>query len=125
MFTPTAIRVAVGEPAQVADLAQMVSDVDGADPATFTYTLLNPRPEKLDLVLEGSRLSVKADVRHARGSAEVIRIGVDDGSGQVAAELPVTVLSSTRELVQLTDVIIPDANAGQTRTCLLYTSRCV
>ncbi len=116
VFTPTAIRVAVGEPAQVADLAQMVSDVDGADPATFTYTLLNPRPEKLDLVLEGSRLSVKADVRHARGSAEVIRIGVDDGSGQVAAELPVTVLSSTRELVQLTDVIIPDANAGQTRT---------
>ena len=113
VFTPTPIRVAAGEDAAAVDLAPMVRDPDGADPAGFAYRMVQA-PEGLAVQLSGHTLTVRAAVDHVRGPAGSVTVSVDDGSGAVSAQIPVTVVASTRPLIQVSDALVTAANAGGT-----------
>lgn len=114
VITPTQLRVAAGEKL-VVDLALMVRDPDDADPRGFTYTLVGA-PAKLGAGLQGHTLTLQAAIAHAKGPTNPITIAVDDGSGPVTADVPVSVVASTRPLIQVTDALIEAANAGETTT---------
>lgn len=115
VLTPTPIEVAMGEGAVVADLAQMVTDPDGADPAGFTYKLVSGISD-VTARLDGHQLSVEVPVNHDKGPAGDLKVSVDDGSGEVVGTFPVIVKSSNRPLVMLNDAFADDVNAGTTKT---------
>lgn len=111
---PTPIRVAVGEEAVTYDLSLMVNDPDGVDPTTFGYAVSDV-PTGITASLDGHVLSVQAatDKKGARGS---LTVSVDDGSGAVHAQVPVTVVTSTRPLTQVSEAVIEAAGAGVTES---------
>lgn len=110
--TPTTMRIGPGEDPVTFDLAQMVQDPDGRDPATFAYTMTG-FPDKLTVSVENNHvLTVSAAVDHPKGPAGEITIGVNDGSGVVLAAIPVVVTASSKPLVQ-TSAVHKDMNAGQ------------
>ncbi|WP_175957292.1 Ig-like domain-containing protein [Schaalia sp. Marseille-Q2122] len=110
-FTPTPIRVSAGgDPVRV-ELAQMVNDPDGQDPAGFTYAL-GGVPDGVSVTLSGSQLAVQARLDQQKGPVGMITVSVDDGSGEVQAFIPVSVVASTRPLIQTSDALVNAANAG-------------
>lgn len=110
-FTPTPIRVSAGgDPVRV-DLAQMVNDPDGQDPAGFTYAL-GAVPDGVSITLNGSQLAVQARLDQPKGPVGMVTVSVNDGSGEVQAFIPVSVVASTRPLIQTSDALINAANAG-------------
>lgn len=111
VLTPTPLRVAAGEEAVSQDLSLMVSDPDGQDPTGFSYTLINS-PDGVSAALNGHSLSVRAATDQPKGALAPIVVSVDDGSGPVRAEIPVTVVASSRPLIQVSDAVINAANAG-------------
>lgn len=111
VVTPTPLRVSAGgEPTRV-DLAQMVHDPDGQNPATFSYSL-GTVPDGVTAQVIGTQLSVQARVDQVKGPVGSIAIIVNDGSGDVQALIPVTVVASTRPLIQVSDAQINAAKAG-------------
>ena len=115
VFTPSPIRVAAGEEPVDVDLAPMVRDPDGADSQGFTYRLVEA-PTGLRVTLDGHALSVGAALDQVKGAAGSATVSVDDGSGPVEAQIPVTVVASTRPLIAVSDAVISAANAGGTET---------
>lgn len=114
-LAPTPIEVAPGEEAVVSNLSLMVSDPDGADPATFTYAM-SKAPEGVSVTLDGYMLSTKAGVDRAKGPVGSVTISVDDGSGAVETQIPITVVASTRPLIQTSDAVFDAAQAGGSQT---------
>lgn len=114
-LTPTAIRVAAGDDPVSYDLSLMVDDPDDADPTSFTYSLVKS-PNGAAVSLNGHLLSVQALLGQQKGDLDPIVVSVDDGSGEVEAQIPVKVVSSTAELPRATDIEITTANAGQSMT---------
>ncbi|QWW19812.1 tandem-95 repeat protein [Schaalia sp. 19OD2882] len=112
---PTPISVAPGEEATPTDLSLMVNDPDGADPTGFTYTLLKA-PESVVVGLEGHTLSTQVGVDTPKGAAGAVTVSVDDGSGAVLADIPVTVVASTRPKIQVSDAVVEAASAGAPQT---------
>ena len=110
-FIPTAIRVAAGEEATAVDLAQMVRDPEGADPAGFKYDISN-LPEGVAISLDGHILRVRADVDRPKGSVGSVTVSVDDGAGAVSGQIPITVVASTRPLIQVSDALLEAARSG-------------
>lgn len=110
-FTPTPVRVSAGGDPVHVELAQMVNDPDGQDPAGFTYAL-GAIPDGVSVTLSGSQLAVQARVDQPKGPVGMVTVSVDDGSGEVQAFIPVSVVASTRPLVQTSDALINAANAG-------------
>lgn len=116
VFTPTALQVAAGEKAVTGDLSQMVTDPDKDDPRRMTYRIEGGSPEGISASVSGSVLSVSADADREKGSAGVITVGVDDGKGGTTrGDVPVTVVSSSRPLVQTSEAQVT-LNASQTTT---------
>lgn len=115
VLTPTPIEVAKGEGAVTANLAQMVTDLDGSDPATFEYKLVSGISD-VTTRLVGHELSVEVPVSYPKGPAGDLKISVDDGSGAVVGTFPVTVRSSNRPLVLLSEIRDDEVNAGSTKT---------
>ena len=113
VLTPTPVKVAAGDPPVVVDLTLMVSDPDTADPSQFSYSVLDA-PPGVTVTPDGARITVQVDADHPKGPAGTIGIGVDDGSGMVTTAIPVTVTTSTRPLVQVSDAVVAAANAGGT-----------
>ena len=111
---PTPIRVAVGEDAVTQDLALMVRDPDGADPATFGYAVSGV-PDGVTATLSGHVLSVKA-ATDKKGPAGSLTVSVDDGSGAVQAQVPITIVTSTRPLTQVSEAVVEAAGAGVTES---------
>lgn len=114
-FIPTSARVAAGEEPITLDLSAMVDDPDDADPKGFKYALVKS-PRVVSATLDGHMLSLQAGVDQATGTTDQVTISVDDGSGPVVGEIPVTVVTSTRPLIQVSDALIDAANAGGTET---------
>lgn len=111
-FTPTPLRIPAGGEPTILDLAQMVNDPDGQDPASFTYALVEA-PSGVSVDLNKRELTVKAALDQPKGPVGSITVTVDDGSGPVTGAIPVTVVSSTRPLIQVSDAELPTAKAGK------------
>lgn len=109
--TPSTVHVEAGEAPTPVDLRLFVKDPDQVDPGTFRYQVLRT-PSGVNVTANGSQLTVGAPVDHAKGPAGSIGIGVDDGSGVVAAEIPVVVTSSLKPLVQVSDAVFNATNRG-------------
>lgn len=102
--TPTGMQVAPGEEAATTNLALMVTDPDNDNPTSMTYSLAGSAPSGLTASISGTTLSVSAPADAPRGNAGSIRVKVDDGRGGSAeADVPVTVVSSSRPLIQTSD----------------------
>lgn len=115
VLSPTPIRVAAGEEAVMQDLSLMVSDPDDQDPRGFAYTLVTA-PRGASLSLDGYTLSVKAATDQPKGALEPLVVSVDDGSGPVRTEIPISIVASTRPLIQVSDAVVTAANAGGAQT---------
>ena len=111
---PMPIRVAVGEDAVTQDLALMVRDPDGADSAAFGYVVFGV-PDGVTATLSGHVLSVKA-ATDKKGPAGSLTVSVDDGSGAVQAQVPITIVTSTRPLTQVSEAVVEAAGAGVTES---------
>lgn len=115
VFTPNTIRVGPDEPV-VTDLAEMVTDPDGVDPRTFSYTIVRQLPGVPSSIQNGHLLSTRVLARdHRKGEAGSIEVSVNDGSGETGKPIGVVVVASTRDPIQIGAALIDDANAGQTR----------
>ena len=112
IFTPTRIDVAAGEEAVTTNPADMVSDLDGDNPAKMRYRL-GAVPAGIKASLSGTRLSVSADAGKAKGNAGNIEVTVEDASGPTTGKIPVRVVSSTRPLIQLTAIDL-EGESGKT-----------
>lgn len=112
VFTPTRLEVAAGEEAITVNLADMVSDEDGDDPAKMSYRL-GVVPPGIKASLKGRMLSVSAEVGKAKGDAGSIEVTVEDGSAPTTGKIPVRVVSSTRPLIQLAAIDL-EGESGKT-----------
>lgn len=112
-LTPTPILVGQGENVTV-DLTQMVDDPDDQAKNSFDYRVAKV-PGGIDVSLDGYTLTVAGKKDQPKGPVGAITVSVDDGSGAVTADIPVTIVKSSKPLVTTTDARIK-VNAGQTAT---------
>ena len=112
-LTPTPILVGQGENVTV-DLTQMVADPDDPAKSSFDYRVAKV-PGGIDVSLDGYTLTVAGKKDQPKGPVGAITVSVDDGSGAVTADIPVTIVKSSKPLVTTTDARIK-VNAGQTAT---------
>lgn len=112
-LTPTPILVGQGENVKV-DLTQMVDDPDDQAKSSFDYRVVKV-PGGIDVSLDGYTLTVAGKKDQPKGPVGAITVSVDDGSGAVTADIPVTIVKSSKPLVTTTDARIK-VNAGQTAT---------
>ena len=110
-LTPTPILVGQGESVTV-DLTQMVDDPDDQAKGSFEYRVVKA-PGGVDVSLDGYNLTVSGKKDQPKGPVGAITVSVDDGSGAVNADIPVTIVKSSKPLVTTTEARIK-ANAGQT-----------
>ncbi|MEI2778226.1 MAG: Ig-like domain-containing protein [Tetrasphaera sp.] len=115
VFQPSEVTVAAGEEASTVDLKPMVTDPDPGDLDKLRFSL-GSTPAGFDISLDGSTLSVSAPADTEPNTGALIPVEVTDGSTDpVRAQLPLTVLASTRPLMTTRDAVINDANAGEAR----------
>jgi len=112
-LTPTPILVGQGETVTV-DLTQMVDDPDDQAKSSFDYRVAKV-PGGIDVSLDGYTLTVAGKKDQPKGPVGAITVSVDDGSGAITADIPVTIVKSSKPLVTTTDARIK-VNAGQTAT---------
>ena len=112
-LTPTPILVGQGENVTV-DLTQMVDDPDDQAKNSFDYRVAKV-PGGIDVSLDGYTLTVSGKKDQPKGPVGAITVSVDDGSGAITADIPVTIVKSSKPLVTTTDARIK-VNAGQTAT---------
>ena len=112
-LTPTPILVGQGENVTV-DLTQMVDDPDDQAKSSFDYRVAKV-PGGIDVSLDGYTLTVAGKKDQPKGPVGAITVSVDDGSGAVTADIPVTIVKTSKPLVTTTDARIK-VNAGQTAT---------
>ena len=110
-LTPTPILVGQGESVTV-DLTQMVDDPDDQAKNSFSYAVVKA-PGGVDVSLDGYNLTVSGKKDQSKGPVGAITVSVDDGSGAVNADIPVTIVKSSKPLVTTTEARIK-AKAGQT-----------
>nr|WP_315301683.1 Ig-like domain-containing protein [Schaalia odontolytica] len=110
-LTPTPIVVGQGESVTV-DLTQMVDDPDDQAKNSFSYAVVKA-PGGVDVSLDGYNLTVSGKKDQPKGQVGAITVSVDDGSGAVNADIPVTIVKSSKPLVTTTEARIK-AKAGQT-----------
>ena len=110
-LTPTPIVVGQGESVTV-DLTQMVDDPDDQAKNSFSYAVVKA-PGGVDVSLDGHNLTVSGKKDQPKGPVGAITVSVDDGSGAVNADIPVTIVKSSKPLVTTTEARIK-AKAGQT-----------
>lgn len=114
-FTPTEIKVAPGEDAVEADLRAMVVDPDPGDLDKLAFTLGKVQGDsaRVKVSLAGTTLRAEASSDTPAGTSLLAPVTVTDGSTEpVSANVPVTVVSSTRPLIQVQPIEITDADAG-------------
>ncbi len=114
-FTPTGLQVAPGEAAVEADLRAMTTDPDQGDLDKLTFTLGSVEGDtaRVKVSLAGSTLRAEATSDAPAGTSLLAAVSVTDGSTDpVSAKVPVTVVSSTRPLLQVRPIDINDGVAG-------------
>ncbi|MFC2777927.1 MAG: Ig-like domain-containing protein [Pauljensenia sp.] len=110
-LTPTPIVIGQGESVTV-DLTQMVDDPDDQAKSSFDYRVTKV-PGGVDVSLDGHAMTVSGKKDQPKGPVGAITVSVDDGSGAVSADIPVTIVKSSKPLVTTTDARVK-INAGQT-----------
>lgn len=104
VLTPTGVTVVPGEAATTVNLAAMVTDPDGENPASMSYRLEGDTPGEFQVTLSGSTLSVAAGADVPKGTKAVVRVSVEDSrAGKAEGDIPLTVASSSRPLAQVTE----------------------
>ncbi|RYC11064.1 Ig-like domain-containing protein [Nocardioides zhouii] len=114
-FTPTGLQVAPGEDAVEADLRAMTTDPDPGDLDKLRFTLggVEGDTARVKVSLSGSTLRAEATSDTPAGTSLLAAVSVTDGSTDpVTAKVPITVVSSTRPLLQIRAMDINDAEAG-------------
>ncbi len=102
-FTPTGVRVEAGGEPVTQNLALGVSDPEGADPSTFTYSV-GTVPDGISASVSGSTLTVSAAQDTARGQAGSIAVSVTDTDGNsVSGSVPVEVVASSKPAVSVSE----------------------
>ena len=102
-FTPTGVRVEAGGEAVTQNLALGVTDPEGGDPSTFTYSV-GTVPDGISASVSGSTLTVTAAQGTARGPAGSIAVSVTDTDGNsVSGSVPVEVVASSKPHVSAPD----------------------
>lgn len=111
-LTPTQIEVAAGDDPVSVDLSKWVTDLDGEDPASMTYSV-EPSLVGASASLSGHTLSVSAASGTAQGPAGQLSVTVKDAAGATAiGTAQVQVVASTKERIQVSPVSVT-TNAGQ------------
>lgn len=109
-FVPTAIEVGAGEPAIISNLTAMTSD---PDPDTqFSFSILS-EPGGINASINGDRLEISAPENATLGAIGNITVEVSDGEATVQGTIPVTVVGSSKPLVQVAP-ITRSVNMGET-----------
>lgn len=112
VIQPTAIQVAVGEPAKAVDLVPMVSDPDSGAMAGMKYQI-GSATTGFSTSLRGSTLSVGAQSGAKPGLTGHVALTVTAPNGKHAtANLPLQVVGSTRPPMAVTTASLT-AKAGQ------------
>ncbi len=115
-FTPTGLEIAPGEEAVTANLSQAVTDPDKDDPTSMTYRIVGQPSAGINASISGTVLSVSAAADASKGPAGVVRVSVDDGRGGTAeADVPITIVASSRPLIQTSEAQVT-LDAGKSTT---------
>ncbi|MDI3329142.1 MAG: Ig-like domain-containing protein [Micrococcus sp.] len=105
-----------GDPARL-DLAQAASDPDPQDAGNLQFALGEVAVEGVDVSLDGSVLSARADTRTEKGTQGSVQVTVTDGrSDPVPARVSISVNASDRELAVANPDVVPDAHQGRAET---------
>ena len=115
IFTPTGLEVAPGEDPVEANLGAMVTDPDPGDLDRLKFSLgkVSGDTSGVKVSVSGSTLRAEAAADTPAGTSLLADVTVTDGSTDpVTAQVPVTVVASTRPLIQVRPIEIPDAEAG-------------
>lgn len=100
---PSEIKVAPGEDAVEVSLRDMVEDPDPGDEEKMAFQLVS-KPGDVIAAISGQKISVSAPANKPVGPAGDIVVRVHDGSTDpLQMSLPVTVIKSTRPLMNVTD----------------------
>ena len=112
---PTAIEVAVGGQSVSADMSSWVSDPDGDDPASMTYTV-SGAANGIQVSVDGHTLKVQAGTGAKRGNSANLALTVRDAKGaSTKSVIPVSVTGAKEPLVQLSQAQV-SVDAGKSTT---------
>ena len=112
---PTAIEVAVGGQSVSADMSSWVSDPDGDDPASMTYTV-SGAANGIQVSVDGHTLKVQAGAGAKRGNSANLALTVRDAKGaSTKSVIPVSVTGAKEPLVQLSQAQV-SVDAGKSTT---------
>lgn len=112
---PTAIEVAVGGQSVSADMSSWVSDPDGDDPASMTYTV-SGASNGIQVSVDGHTLKVQAGAGAKRGNSANLALTVRDAKGaSTKSVIPVSVTGAKEPLVQLSQAQV-SVDAGKSTT---------
>ncbi|QCU79465.1 fibronectin type III domain-containing protein [Citricoccus sp. SGAir0253] len=105
-----------GDPVRL-DLSQAAADPDPRDAGRLRFALGAVDVEGVDVALEGSVLTVRADSRTPKGTRGTVRVSVTDGRSEpVAAQVAISVNGSDRELAVANPDTVEDAHQGRSET---------
>ena len=112
---PTAIEVAVGGQSVSADMSSWVSDPDGDDSASMTYTV-SGAANGIQASVDGHTLKVQTGTGAKRGNSANLALTVRDAKGaSTKAVIPVSVTGAKEPLVQLSQAQV-SVDAGKSTT---------
>ncbi|MDF1487691.1 Ig-like domain-containing protein [Tessaracoccus caeni] len=113
---PGEVRVERGEAPIDVSLAGMVDDPDDGDNEKMAYSIISAS-DGVDASISGQTLSVSVPADAPLGTGGSIVVSVHDGTTDpLEMTLPVTVLSSTRPLMSVTDINEPEGRVGVPKT---------
>ncbi len=111
------LEAAQGEAAATLDLRQAASDPNPEDVPDLEFTLAKSTIDGVQVSLNGSVLSAKADDDAQKGNAGSVTVSVSDGESEpVSAVVDIMVLATDRPLPVVNDDVVPEAESGQSVT---------
>ncbi|CAM5780681.1 Ig-like domain-containing protein [Cellulomonas persica] len=118
-FVPATIEVGPGEPVTQVDLRAFTLTPEGATPTEkqYSYAVASSVPAGFTATIDGSVLSVGADVTTDKGTRGLLQLRIGFGrKGQLDTQLDLRVIASTRPKAHVQDWTVDDAVEGEPRT---------
>ncbi len=113
---PSEIKVAPGEAPVEVSLAAMVDDPDPGDNEKMAYAVTSASSD-VEATVSGQTINVAVPADTPVGSSGTITVSVHDGSTDPQEmTLPVTVITSTRPLMTVSDITEREGRVGQAST---------
>ncbi|GAA1345172.1 Ig-like domain-containing protein [Arthrobacter roseus] len=108
------LEAAQGEAAATLDLRQAASDPNPEDVPNLEFALTKSTIDGVQVSLNGSVLSAKADADAPKGNAGSVTVSVSDGTNEpVSAVVDIIVLATDRPLPVANDDVVPEAESGK------------